>query len=72
MSSTAIKCQNWTGAVSDLEDNEKDKKEQHVDNVEDDGFFDSNAKEQSRTHEQPVFHKHVPQPTTYKHTQTHT
>jgi len=56
--------------LTDLEDYQKDKKQKHVDNVEDDRCFDSNAQEQSRTDKQPVFDQHVPQPPAYKHIRT--
>jgi len=60
-------------AVMDLQDEEDDEEEKHVDNVENDRLFDSNAEEQSRTYEQPVLDQHQPQPTTcmYSHTHTH-
>jgi len=65
---------NWKvrDVSSDLEDDEKNEEEKHVDNVEDDGLLDSNAKEQSRTDEEPVLDEHVPQPATCQHTHRHT
>ena len=48
-----------------LEDDDENEEEKHVDNVKDDRLLDSNAEEQSGTDEQPVLDQQVPQPTTY-------
>ena len=56
----------------DLEDDDENEEQKHVDNVKDDGLLDSNAEEESGTDEQPVLDQQVPQPTTYTQTEAQT